>query len=285
VQVTDSTNGGYGVELYRTGGTEALPYFVVAYPGASVLFQGVHKGFGAGFDMGLTGRYGHISKITLKAASGAYAFIEYGRTIATEITDHPTSPCATNQSGFISSNGALGGPDAHGSGINGNVFIGNYVHDYCNGLAADKQQHTMYISNRFGRTNASGWEVGWNYFNNNWGNFGIHVYDEGTCTNWGSPTSIHDNAVVDQRGAGIDIGPGCASGYGGPITTTFNVYNNLVIRGGRGPGYNNNTTSLFAMSFGGSTNNGDASLQQYTINAYNNTIYAAGEPVGRLASP
>jgi hypothetical protein len=268
------------VEFSRTGGSEANPYFLVAYPGQSA--GTTNASVSPGYLMGKTAVYGHISKLTLRNASSAYEFIEYGRTIGCAITDATSSPCSLNQSGLIGARGAPAWPGSDGAegGVNGNIFLGNYVHDYCASMPTSndaKQQHTMYISNRQARANASGFEIGWNHFNNNGGNSGIRVYDEGSCTNWTTPVNIHNNIVVDQRGAGITIIPVCGSGYG-PITTTFNVYDNLVIRGGRGPGYSSNTTSLYGVEFGGNSNNGSGA--SYTINVYNNTFYGGGECTG-----
>ncbi|MFA5074105.1 MAG: choice-of-anchor Q domain-containing protein [Nitrospirota bacterium] len=266
----------YGLECSGLNGTEANPYFIAAYPGARVTIQGKNGGqaIGPSYNNGnlYLSKYWHFSKVKLMAGSNAYSYLTGGRLVGVEVTDDPNYPCISSMSGLLASSGSGSGL----SGLDGNKLLGLYVHDYCKDRTGDKQQHTMYLSNRSGRSNQQAWEVGWNHLKNNWGNFGIHVYDEGACVNWQGTVKIHDNVVVDQRGAAIDIGPGCGSGYG-PITTTFNVYNNLIIRGGRGPAFPGKTTSLFGMAFGGSTSNGVASLQQYTINAYNNTLYASGE--------
>lgn len=265
----------YGVELYRTGGTASNPWFLSAYPGVSVRVNGVNLGFGAGYQGGKTYIYGHVSKITFSAPHLAVTYIEHGRVIGCEVIDSATSPCATSQTGLISSRTINTGPDGNDPGLNGNIMLGNYIHDYCNGLTGDKQQHTWYLQHRDNRANAVGWEVGWNYLNNNWGNFGIHVYDEGWCTNWTTDVSIHDNVVVDQRGSAINVGPHCASGM--EVTTTFNVYNNLIVRGGRGPGFDGSTTSLFPVGLGGCSTLEGCYGSNFTINFYNNTIYGYGE--------
>ncbi len=232
-----SYTGSYGVYCSGKEGTEVNPYFISAYPGANVVFthtSGAPGAFGPNYDNQTGGgyifKYWHISKITLKAGSRAYVYIKGGRIIACGITDSDSNPCICEQGGLIS---AANAPDnRYRAGLDGNIFLGNYIYDYCKNLIGDKQQHVMYLQNRSGRSDVDGFEVGWNYLKNNWGNGGIHVYDEWACVNW-PKSSIHDNVVEDQRGWGIGVGVGCSTGYG-PVTTTFNVYNNLIIRSGRG---------------------------------------------------
>ncbi len=271
----------YGILFSGTSGTSDNPYAIAAYPGASVSSTDLSGAAGPEYPWG-TRQYWHLSKIKLEAPSNAYTFSPKGRVIGLEITDHPTSPCSGIMSGLVA--GAGGASDPNAATPDGVTFLGNYIHDYCSqSPTQSSQQHTTYFSNRTGVVKAP-FEIGWNYLYNNMADHGIHIYDEGVCGGWSGTVKIHDNVVVSQRGISIGVNPSCAPGYG-PVTTVFEIFNNLVIDGGRGPYFlSNGGLWSVGMAFGTGTIGTSQSAAQYTMKVYNNTIYGVGETVRDIGS-
>jgi hypothetical protein len=128
--------------------------------------------------------------------------------------------------------------------------------------------HTFYIRNRSDMLAPYGGELAWNYLANNNTNYGLHVYDEAYCGDWGSPIWIKNNVVINQVGGGADFNASCTSPY--TIATPVYFTDNLLINTGLSATFTEGGNS------GGSgiTFVGDA----YTGHAYvyNNTIYGWG---------
>ena len=193
----------------------------------------------------------------------------YGRAVGNTITDAPGN-CADSQQGAISA-GANNGQDR----VSGYQILGNEVYEYgCEGTS--KFHHTTYISIRSGDLNLQipAWRFGWNYLHDNHAKNGIHMYDENfNGLECGSPVGdliINDNVVVNQGGAGINIGANC------PWNNDFQVYNNVLINVGLPADWDNVDPNT---SFGANTNgiaikDGSPSNGGLfgTVNLFNNTI-------------
>lgn len=264
-------------------GTKENPYAIVAYPGQNVIVNSSESYNFASFysdDWAWT-----ISKFKLTGTCGIAGSVKWGRYIGLEITDHPTLPNIPNQTGGFLSGGSNNPSDpAHSIHNDGIIAYGIYMHDYAKGNT-NSQQHTFYMSNRIGYS-IEPFDIGWCYLKDNQSNHGIHVYDEGICGGWTGTCKIHNNVVVGQRGAGIDIGGGCAQGWG-PWNNTFEVYNNTLIDCGRGPAFSTGQCPEIAMGFGGNAFAGFDNAG-YDIKVYNNTIYGwganPGEDEGQIPS-
>jgi hypothetical protein len=189
----------------------------------------------------------------------------YGRAVGNTVTDRPGG-CADGQQGAISGN-ALNARDR----VSGYQILGNEIHDYgCTG--SSKFHHTTYLSIRSADANLQldPWRFGWNYLHDNQTKNGIHQYDENNSgTLCGSPNGtviINDNVIINQSGAGINIGANC------PWTNDFKVYNNILVNVGLAfdwDGVDPNTTN-------GPNTSGisvsDGALMG-TVEIHNNTIH------------
>lgn len=149
----------------------------------------------------------------------------FGRSVGNTVTDR-AGGCVDGQQGAISGN-AIGARDR----VSGYQILGNEIYEYgCNG--SSKFHHTTYLSVRSGSTNlqVDPWRFGWNYLRNNQVKNGIHQYDENnTGVECGSPNGtvvINDNVIINQSGAGINLGANC------PWLNDFEVYNNVIINSG-----------------------------------------------------
>ena len=243
-------------------GTADLPYFLVAYPGATVIVNSDQTyNWGSHYK---DDAYWHIAKIKLTGPTILVSTPTGGRVIGCELTDHPTVAPIPSQVGVYmagASNGSGGGA----------IGYGNYIHDCQQGINYS-QMHTTYFSNRSGGDIAP-YDFSWNYLRDNDSNHGIHTYDEGAGGNYTGTCKIHDNVVVNQSGISIGINCGAAQGYG-VTTNTFEVYNNLIIESGKGPIRNNGTLFEVAVAFG--TGEWTRWGADYKIKFYNNTIYGWG---------
>ena len=147
---------------------------------------------------------------------------DWGRVIGNAITDRP-GMCSSGQAGAIS--GGIGK-------VEGSKIFGNYIYEYgCPNTG--KLHHTTYMTIRDNANDKSieSWEMGWNYLKNNYAKNGLHFYDEnvGTGTECGDLTTdmlIHNNVVVNQSGAGINLESAC-----GWSQNTY-IYNNLLVNVG-----------------------------------------------------
>jgi hypothetical protein len=189
----------------------------------------------------------------------------YGRAVGNAITDRPGG-CADGSQGAISGN-ALSGRDR----VSGYQILGNEIYEYgCTG--SNKLHHTTYLSVRSAADNlqVDPWRFGWNYLHDNKTKNGIHQYDENySGTLCGSPNDtvvINDNVIINQSGAGINIGANC------PWTNDFQIYGNVLINVGLAldwDGMDPNTSN--------GPNTSGISIQDGglmgTVKIYNNTIH------------
>ena len=188
----------------------------------------------------------------------------FGRAIGNTVTDRPGG-CVDAQQGAINGN-AINGADR----VSGYQILGNEIYDYgCEGTS--KYHHTTYLSIRSADHNlqVTPWRFGWNYLHDNHAKNGIHMFDENfKGDNCGSPNDtiiVNDNVIINQGGAGINVGVRC------PWTNDFDIYNNVLINVGLASAWDGADPS---------TSNGpnatgiavdDAGLQG-TFNIFNNTI-------------
>ena len=104
-------------------------------------------------------------------------------------------------------------------------MYGNHIHDFgCE--TTSKLHHVFYISNHGGFSIES-FELGWNYLHDNKAHHALHVYDEGRCGDFYGTMKIHNNVVIDQVGADVNI----ASGGPGDtcLSMPIEIYNNLMV--------------------------------------------------------
>ena len=193
-----------------------------------------------------------------------------GRTVGNFITDtHPSDTnggCPTGFSAALTSN------ILSGDKVSNWKVLGNQIKDYgCNGT--NKQQHTMYFSirDKSGEFNKPAPEAAYNYLLDNKAAGGVRYYDEdlsgnNNCGQFSTPLKMHHNVVVNQAGEGIGVGAHCN------VSTTFEIYNNIVINAGLKTEWNpltgtqsgSHTDSVFLTP---------SEAQSGDIYFYNNTFY------------
>ena len=280
VQEINTANGNTG--LYPSGlqGTLANQIAFVAYPNSVYIARGNGRGVDPYLSRGLV-----LSKLRVESSafiepeSGSTSDIgdstsngtgikgtQNGRIVANEITDI-AGMCSSGGSGAIMASGSYN--------YTGNLkILGNYIHDW--GCPQTSHfEHTTYVSIRNnGSENVAPWEMGWNHLKDNYAKYGLHNYDETYGSDCGSPTGvvkIHDNYVINQKGAGISIGAEAPEGVVCWDQGSFDVYNNVIIEAGKGPEYTPNhsadTKGIHVRDYGISS----------PIRIYNNTIYSWGD--------
>ena len=241
-----SVSSANGVCVYGPSGTENNPISLIAYPGATVTAS---NGGSRGAITNWSGAtsYWNFAKLYLTTnITGAYSFTG-SRFVGLNIT----GPNADGQMGAITTSGY----DRHSDNVK---CYGNYIHDFGND-STSKLHHVFYLSNRTG-TQYRSYELGWNYLKDNKAYHGLHVYDEGIGGDWSGTMRIHDNVVVNQRGAAFSFA-------GGTFTMPVEVYNNIFINCGLGPIFPDGNLWACAVYI----NPWDSTTS--TIKFYNNTIY------------
>ncbi|GBO90152.1 hypothetical protein MSSD14B_38200 [Marinobacter salsuginis] len=189
---------------------------------------------------------------------------KFGRVIANRIGDIEGG-CASKWNGAI--NGGYGRVEAV-------KLYGNEIYDYgCNG--SSKLHHTTYLSLRGSdQPIVEPWEWAYNYLHGNKAKFGIHNYDQGSgCGDLSDTLIIRDNVIIDQAGAGINVGSSCGWSMDGAI------YNNLLVNVGLPAdwdGVDPNTSQgpengAIALRDQGDKSSGGGLSGHYRI--FNNTIY------------
>ncbi|WP_119395174.1 hypothetical protein [Salinibius halmophilus] len=159
-------------------------------------------------------------------------------------------------------NGAAGAIVAGSEKAEGLKALGNHIFDVgCR--QTSHFQHTIYWTIRNpNNIKIEPWEFSWNFLEDNKARNGIHMYDEvrgGTqCSDFvsGSKINIHNNVVVNQRGAGIFVGTSSRiqeDGSHPPCwTADFDIANNVLINVGLGPVAEVlNGTAPYGISLGG----------------------------------
>jgi len=242
-----SISSANGLCVYGPSGTEANPISVIAYPGATVTCDnGGSRGAITNWNFGTS--YWNFSKLYLTTDTDGARTFQGGRMIGLNIT----GPTADGQGGAITT----GGNGKHSDNVK---CLGNYIHSF-GGDSTTKLHHTFYLSNRTGIQYRS-YELGWNYLVDNKAYHGLHIYDEGIGGDWSGVMAIHDNVVVNQRGAGFDVG-------GGNFSMTVEFYNNLLINCGLGP-----VIASDGSLWGCAIYLNPWSTDTCNIKIYNNTIY------------
>lgn len=187
-----------------------------------------------------------------------------GRAVGNHMTQI-SGTCFTGWNGAITS----GGP----AGNNYKIF-GNHIEDLgCDN--SSRYSHTMYMSIRDENSTVAAWEIGYNYLDNNNTLFGIHNYDEtyaGDCGDMTGTLKIHNNVVVNQRGAGINVqtNDALAPEIACWASADYEITNNLLVNVGLGVPADEGVTDADAMRVTGD-------LTPSSVVVKNNTIFGYGE--------
>lgn len=210
----ESCGGGrcIGLFLRSLPGTESSPISLIAYPYESAFstITSVNAGVNPfGTDGIVISKYsiavGYADPVDPPNAGSTVASnyhiytTKHGRSVGNLMTQIDGT-CFTGWNGALSSGGD--------SGTNHKI-LGNHIKD----LGCDNSSrfsHTLYMSIRdSAAVITQPWEISYNYLDNNNTYMGIHNYDEtngGDCGSFTGTMVIKNNVVVNQRGAGINIG-------------------------------------------------------------------------------
>ena len=259
--VIQNTRGGLSIKEQR--GTAERPYTIAAYPGANVLVQDpIYRGI---HNFANNSAYWNFSKIRIQTNGNGISTFKGMRAVGNRISNFPGG-CANGQGGAISgSNLNQSGSDDDVAG--GIKVYGNHIHDFgCE--TTSKLHHVFYISNRGGFSIES-FELGWNYLHDNKAHHALHVYDEGRCGDFYGTMKIHNNVVINQVGAGVNI----ASGGPGDtcLSMPVEIYNNLMVNTGLEISGCSNCNHYFAIRIVMKTTRSHVKI-------INNTIHGYGEP-------
>ncbi|MCP4322823.1 MAG: hypothetical protein GY787_13440 [Alteromonadales bacterium] len=279
--VQEPTFSGGGIEagmfMRNVAGTEIAQVAIVAYPDPNNFstITSAHRGLNNYLSEGIiTSKYvisvGYADP-TLPANAGNPAESNFhlsasrdGRGVGNLLTQKPNT-CFTGWSGAIVS-GAEGGQNYKA--------FGNHIRDLgCDN--SSRYAHTLYMSIRNeGSIITKPWEIAYNYLDNNNVFYGIHNYDESYTGNCGTMTGtlkIHNNVIINQRGAGINIGTRDAAN---PKIACWGVdieiINNVLINVGLGVVAEDGVANSGAIQVGG-----DLSGNKLVIS--NNTVYGHGD--------
>ena len=270
---------GTGILFSGIKGTLDKQVAFVGYPGSRTLIKGASNGIDIYLSDAIV-----ISKQTVRVGKWATPATDSttilpkdsgegikgsanGRVIANDVSQ-TDGKCVSGYAGAIWTSSAYGVYDY----ISNSIYYGNYVHDWgCK--QTSKFEHTTYMSIRNNDAAKRGpFNFAWNILKNNAAKYGIHIYDENwnnsNCGDFTGIVTIHDNYVINQRSAGIDLASGANNGY---IcwTNPFSIYNNVLINTGLGPADEAQLEET-AIRIGdqGMTSN---------VKIYNNTIYGIGD--------
>lgn len=194
-----------------------------------------------------------------------------GRTVGNYLIDVP-GKCSNGWGGAIVSGGE--------SGSNHKVF-GNHIYE----IGCDKTSrfhHTTYMSVRNESSVVQGWEYSYNFLEDNKAMFGIHFYDEtysGDCGNVQGTLKITNNVIVNQKGAGINVGTRDLDGVANICwTANIEIENNLLYNVGLGDVMEDSVANADSIRIGGD-------LGSESIVIKNNLVYGYSDAVSRLYSP
>lgn len=283
VQEPDMCGGGVCAGLFLRGarGTAESPISLIAYPGTRARIESANRGVNPYLSDHINVSKFHIS-VGIKdpdtppdpgnsKESNYHIKSTKGRYVGNYL-DEVEGKCFNGWSGSITSGG---------SGGDGVKIYGNHFYDLgCDNTS--RFQHTLYMSIRDeSATNVRAWEIGWNYLENNKSFYGIHNYDQsysGDCGNLVGELSIHDNVIINQKGAGIHVSTKDLDGARNLCwTADISIYNNLLINTGLGPAADNNVTYAGAIRVSGD-------LGSKYLSIVNNTIYGFSDESSRLYS-
>ena len=285
--VQEPTFSGGGIEagmfMRSIVGTEMAPVAIVAYPDPNNFstITSAHRGLNNYLSEGIvTSKYsiavGYADPM-LPPNAGDSSKSNYhlgasrnGRSIGNLLIQKPNT-CFTGWSGAIVSGG--------NSGQNYKA-LGNHIKNLgCDN--SSRYAHTMYMSIRNEAVVITKpWEIGFNYLDNNNVFYGIHNYDESYTGNCGLMTGtlkIHNNVILNQRGAGINIGTRDATSPKIACwAVDIEIVNNVLINVGLGPLAEDGVGNAGAIQVGG-----DLSGSSLVIS--NNTVYGHGDAISIAA--
>jgi hypothetical protein len=254
--VNQGTDDGFGwraaLTMHATsGGAEAAPKALVAYPGAKVTIGSVT---GPAFGIRSTGPAGHwtFAGLTLRGEMSAVH------------TDGPSSNWRFVANDMSAPN-STGGSCFSTSKTSNVKFFGNYVHDV--GLPnASALNHGVYFS-----TDSNFLEVGWNLIQSVRGGRGLQVHSTVIETGTGKnqhDISIHDNVIHDTQCDGVVLATV------DPSQGKVELFNNVIYNTGTGPDNPERTGHWSCILVAGTTNAGPPGGG--TVDVYNNTLYNCG---------
>jgi hypothetical protein len=270
------SGGGIDAGLFLRGvkGTALSPVSLVAYPNTRPEVSAANWGIQPYFT-----EYYNVSKFFIEvgyanpaagpnagassATSNSHITAQKGRYIG-NLMKQISGTCFTGWSGSITS--------SYDGGANAKIFGNHFDRLGCEN--SSRYQHTLYMSIRNESVSIPAWEIGHNYLDNNDVFFGIHNYDEqytGDCGDLTGTLKIHHNVILNQRGAGINVGTNDADGAQNSCwTADVEITNNVLINVGLGVAQEDNVTNADAINVAG-----DLTPNSVTIS--NNTIYGYGE--------
>jgi hypothetical protein len=241
-----------------TDGTTSSPKALVVYPGATsrVGNPNLERAFHIwNTDAGGYSKYWVLSKFTIATMSvGIFANTGF-RVVGNRFT-------APNVNGPLEGTLYAIGSDVY--------LLGNELYNDGTSQTLDKTHHIIYVTgvrqddpprapterNR---------EIAWNYVHDNGTNRAIDIYSEQATSAYIQQHKVHDNVIVSQRGDGILLGY-----Y---VTGENWIYNNLIIRAGLGPEYEETT---YHTGIHIDTGHENIPAAGTILHCYNNTLYGCG---------
>jgi hypothetical protein len=229
------------------GGTVSAPMAIVAYPHSSVSI-GTSTGPITGIDVNTSNWV--LSGLAIRGTETA---VSIGSVTGVRLTDNDVScPNGSGSAACIATNGA-----------SSFTLLGNNIHD--NGSAASTNL-TSYQA--ISLLNTNGVEIGWNAITNT---LGCNAISAHSSTGAQHSYLVHDNYIQKTRCEAI------ALGMVNPSLGAVSLYNNIIQNSGTGPAPAGTSQGYeyAAIAVGGGSN--------VPVQAYNNTIYDAGEMGGASA--
>jgi hypothetical protein len=240
-----------------SNGAEGAPKALVVYPGARsrIGSTSIERGFGGWVSN--PGGYAHhwtIAKFDITGGDEAIYTIRSGTRVVGNRITAPAGDAAA---------GTINGQDDH------LAVLGNEL-TQCGAPGCSKLYHPIYISSARTETGPrqpteTDREIAWNYLHDNNANRGINIYSEQATTAFMTNHRVHHNWIENQVGDGMLIGY-----Y---VTGENWIYDNVVVRAGRGP---EPTTSEPVTHVGVQISAGHEAYAGTTIHFCNNTLYDCG---------
>jgi hypothetical protein len=255
--VSATTEDSYlGAVTLDRHGTNAMPFSIIAYPGAYVFVGDSSLRFGFGHWESGYGYSDHWNVAKFHITSGEISIpVSTGSRL---VGNYITAPTASAPEGTVEADGD-------------NVFIlGNEI-TKAGKYGCSKLYHPLYVSSpRTGTgaryTTQQNREIAYNYFHDNNAIRGINIYSEQASTAFMTHHRVHDNFIMSQVSDGMLIG------Y---YTVGENwFYNNIIVKAGLGPDPDPSESSA-STHYGVQIDAGHADTTT-TIYFYNNTIYGCG---------
>jgi len=242
-QTQDDGNGWRSCLLLRAAGSSSRPIALVAYPNETATIGNSNVSYGVRTNG--SANYWVIAGLKLYGAAAATEIGSGWRVVGNEIQ------CPSGD----------GAEACAGAGHVGNIkFLGNEVHN-AGMQSSGKMYHAVYFS-----TNTNNVEIGWNYIHDNLACRAIQFHSTGGSNQYG--LSIHDNKIVNSRCDAINLATV------DPSKGVVEVYNNIIINGGKGPHPKDGPANYSCIYFPGGSNSG--SVGSGNIDVFNNTLVNCG---------